>query len=86
MGKKSRKKRQKIDLEFDNDFNDLYDDDFDLEQLSRDIYSTDWGDHEYEYEKNSGSDARRKIERRRDMKKLYSELDEWEEFGSKGNW
>ncbi len=83
MSKKSRSKRQKINLDFDDDFDDLYDEKFDLDQLSRDIYSTDWGDYEDQYEKDSRSDARRKIERRRDMKKLYSELDEWEVFGSK---
>jgi hypothetical protein len=86
MSKKSHKKRQKIVFDFDDDFDELYDDDFDLDQLSRDIYSTDWGDHDYPYEKGNGNDARRRIERRRDMRKLYSELDEWEEFGSKSNW
>lgn len=72
MGKKVRK------LSPEMDFDDF--DDFDDHDLARDIFSTDW-DH-YSEEKYP-ADARRKIERRRDMKKLYSQLNEWEEFGEK---
>jgi hypothetical protein len=87
MSKKSRKKRQKIDVEFDEDgFDDMYDDDYDLDNLSRDIYSTEWGNYEFDNDKRGGSDARRRIERHRDMKKLYSELNDWEEFGTEDSW
>jgi hypothetical protein len=64
-------------MEFDafEDFDDGYDDDFDLRQLSNDYHGDDeWGADEDKFT------ARRKIERRRDLKKLYSQLDEWEEL------
>ena len=84
MSKKSRNRRQKISLDFDDEDYEFYDDDLDMDELARDIHSTDWGD--YDYEKSSKADSRRRIERQRDMKKLYSELDEWEEFGVQGDW
>ncbi len=78
MGKKSRKNYRNLDIEDNDDFEDLFDDGFDANDLSRDIYSTEWGDND---DSSSGFSTRRKIERRKDMKKLYSQLDEWEEFG-----
>jgi hypothetical protein len=86
MSKKSRKKHQKFDLEFDDDFFDGNDNDFDLDQLSRDIYSTEWGSYEERTVSSGKSDSRRRIQHRRDIKKLYSQLDDWEEFGSEGQW
>jgi hypothetical protein len=47
-----------------------------MKDLARDFYSTDWD----EYMEDGNMTARRKIERRRDYQKVYSELDEWEEF------
>jgi hypothetical protein len=84
MSKKSRAKRQKVNLDFDDDFGDLYDDDFDLDDISRDVDKDEWDD--FDYDKRFKTDARRRIERRRDMKRLYSQLDEWEEFGARGDW
>lgn len=78
MGKKSRKNYRNLDIEDNDDFEDLFDDGFDANDLSKDIYSTEWGDND---DADSGFSTRRKIERRKDMKKLYSQLDEWEEFG-----
>jgi len=78
MGKKARKSYRNINVDNNDDFDDIFDDDFDADELSRDIFSTEWGDN---YERDSGISARRKIERRKEMKKLYSQLDEWEEFG-----
>jgi hypothetical protein len=86
MSKNARKKRQKIRLEFDDNFDGLYDDDIDMGPLTQGRFGTDWEDLEYRHEKRDDIDARRKIERRRDMKRLYSELDEWEEFGSSADW
>jgi len=77
MGKKSRKTYRNVGVEDNDDFNDLFEDDFDAHELSRDIHSTDWGD----YDRDARVSARRRIERRKDMKTLYSQLDEWEEFG-----
>ncbi len=77
MGKRARKNYRNVSIENEDDFDDLFDDDFDANELSRDIYSTEWG----EDDNDSGVNARRKIERRKDIKKLYSQLDEWEEFG-----
>lgn len=83
MGKHTRKHKRKVDFDPYDDFDDLYDDDFDSIELSRDIFSTDWGDR---YQDEDRINARRKIERRRDMKRLYSQLDEWEEFGERADW
>jgi hypothetical protein len=77
MGKRARKNYRNVSIENEDDFDDLFDDDFDANELSKDIYSTEWGDDD----QDSSFNARRKIERRKDVKKLYSQLDEWEEFG-----
>jgi hypothetical protein len=83
MSKKSRAKRQKVNLEFD-EFDDLYDDDLNLPEFSSNADKDEWDD--YGYDQQFKTDARRRIERRRDMKRLYSELDDWEEFGARGDW
>jgi hypothetical protein len=77
MGKRARKNYRNVSIENEDDFDDLFDDDFDANEISKDIYSTEWGDDDGD----SSVNARRKIERRKDIKKLYSQLDEWEEFG-----
>ena len=84
MGKKARKLARKSKFIFDEDNHDFYDYEQEMADLGPDIYSTVWGDDDAE--KDSHVSARRKIERRRDMKKLYSQLDEWEEFGMDGVW
>ena len=66
-----------------DDLDDFYDDEIDIHELSRDFYSTERDDF---YGGDPSITARRKIERRRDMKRLYSQLDEWEEFGESTNW
>jgi hypothetical protein len=85
MASKKRKYRQKIEFDpyDDLDFSDDYADDVDIKDISRDFYST-YSD--YEMDEDSRITARRQIERRRDMKKLYSELDDWEEIGSSDDW
>lgn len=77
MSKRARKNYRNLDIGKDDDFDDLFEDDFDFDELSRDIYSTEWGENE----SDSRISPRRKIERRRDLKRLYSQLDEWEGFG-----
>jgi hypothetical protein len=86
MSKKSRIKRQKVTVEIDDDFDDLYDSDFDFEQLSRDDYDDDGNEIEERTRRGSKRTARWKIERRRDKRKLYSQLNDWEEFGSHHSW
>lgn len=78
MSKKSRQLKQKLRILDLEEQEDTFDEDFDLDDLSRDIYSTEWGN---DWESDEGFSARRKIERRRDREKLYSELDDWESFG-----
>jgi hypothetical protein len=65
-------------MDFDpyDEFEDLEDSELSMKDLARDFYSTDWD----EYMEDGNMTARRKIERRRDYQKVYSELDEWEEF------
>lgn len=74
----AKRKRHHRPSDFDpyDDFEDLDDTDLEMRDLARDFYSTDWD----EYHEDDNMTARRKIERRRDYQKVYSELDEWEEF------
>jgi hypothetical protein len=81
MAKKSRKHHRNMDFDAFDDFEDSFDDDYELHELSIEYDSDDdWNSGEGKFT------ARRKIERRKDMKKLYSQLDEWEEFGSRTDW
>lgn len=73
---KKRRHHTKMDFDPYDDFEDLDDSELSMKDLARDFYSTDWD----EYFEDSNMTARRKIERRRDYQKVYSELDEWEEF------
>lgn len=83
MARKSRKKQtEKFDL-FE-DFDDFdFDEDLDLERLSRDLKSEEWGDFD---DRGPRGSTRRKIERRQELKRLYSELNDWEEFGDTEHW
>jgi hypothetical protein len=85
MASKKRKYRQKFEFDpYDGfDFNDDYVDDTDIRDIARDFDST-YSD--YELDKDPRITARRQIERRRDMKRLYSELDDWEEYGASDDW
>jgi hypothetical protein len=83
MAKKSRKHTREFDFDPDDIFDDVYDDVFDLKGLPRDFSSLDWDEPAGQPAHGS---ARRKIERRNEMRKLYSELNEWEEFGRDENW
>ena len=84
MGRRAKKRYEDLGNDPYDDYDDLYDDELELKELARDIYSTnDWDDYFASVERMT---ARRKIERRRDLKKLYSELDEWEEFGENSPW
>ncbi len=79
MAKKGGKHQTDLDAEFLDDIDEL-DGDIDL---SQEAYGADWEDFD---EKRDRADARRKIERRREMKRLYSELNDWEEFGLSDEW
>ena len=83
MAKKARKKYKELDFDPMDEFDDLYGDDLDVKELSRDMQQGGWDDYAETEDRFS---ARRKIERRNDMKKLYSQLDEWEQFGDRVDW
>jgi hypothetical protein len=83
MTKKARKKYKELDFDPFDEFDDLYDDDLDVKELSREVRNAGWGDY---FESEERFSARRKIERRNDMRKLYSQLDEWEQFGDRADW
>jgi hypothetical protein len=83
MAKKARKKYKELDFDPLDEFDDLYSDDLDVKELSREVRQGGWEDYLDPEERFS---ARRKIERRNDMKKLYSQLDEWEQFGDRVDW
>lgn len=83
MARKRQKHGKATDFEAFDDFDALYDDEIDLKDLVRDFHSTEWyGDSD----RGGNFTARRKIERRRDMKRLYSQLDDFEEFGENVDW
>lgn len=82
MEKRTRTNNGEFDDGPYDDFDDLFDDDFNIKSFSRNIHSTEWGDNGSERGRGS---ARRKIERRNEMKRLYSELNDWEEFGENEN-
>lgn len=78
MGRKHRSGLQEFDSDPYDGYEDELDDDLDnLGNLSKDFYSTDWEDP-------SGSESRistrRKIERRNDLKALYSQFDDWDDL------
>ena len=83
MASKKRRFRETMDFEPYDDDDFMDDDDMDIKDIARDFYSAD---RDYDLEEESRITARRQIERRRDMKKLYSELDEWEDFGNYDDW
>jgi hypothetical protein len=84
MAKKARKHNREFKFDPYDDFDDMYDDDFDAKDLTRDFHSTEWGEENLSDWNGHGS-ARRKIERRNEIKRLYSELNDWEEFGEDEN-
>lgn len=81
MAKKARKKYKELDFDPYDEFEETFEEDLDVKELSQ---SGDWDDYYEETEERFS--ARRKIERRNDMKKLYSQLDEWEQFGDRVDW
>jgi len=83
MGKKNGKNHRDFDLDDVDDFDD-FDEDLDLAEVTRGFQGSDWDDDLGD--KRGRGNARRKIERRREMKKLYSELNDWEEFGLSDDW
>ena len=83
MGKKSGKHHREFEFDDFDDFDDL-EEDLDPIGPSRGFQDADWDDDPIE--KRGRGSARRKIERRRDMKRLYSELNDWEEFGLSDDW
>jgi hypothetical protein len=83
MASRKRKFREKADFDPYGDDDFTYDEDLDISDVARDFYSVD---SEYESDDEDRPTGRRRVERRRDMKKLYSELDEWEEFGENDDW
>lgn len=69
---------------YETDMDDDLDEDLDdIGDLSRDFYSTEWEDPSGSEERFS---TRRKIERRNDLKQLYSQFEEWDEFDLGTDW
>ena len=84
MTRKTGKKYWELDFDPYADADDVSGDgELDVGELARDFHSTDWGDDLDNEERFS---VRRKIERRNDMRKLYSQLDDFEEFGDSSDW
>ena len=80
MVKKAGKKYSELDFDPYDDTDDEFEDALDVSET----YRSNWDDDGFESEERFS--ARRKIERRKDMKRLYSQLDEFEEFGDRVDW
>jgi hypothetical protein len=90
MGSKRKSKINNFESEsFDDlDYFDDFDDDFDMSsgdmrKLSKDFYSTDWEDPSENDRKFS---TRRKIERRNDLKNLFSQFDDYDDIELGSDW
>ena len=87
MGSKYKPRAKDFESDDYDDY-DAYDDfsfDFDdstdsFKNLSRDIYSTEWEDP------SDRISARRKIERRRELKELYSQFDDGDDLYVGDDW
>lgn len=87
MGTKNRPKDEDFDSDPYDDY-DEFDDEFDdalgnMKNLSKDFYSTDWEDPSGPESRFS---TRRKIERRNDLKELYSNFDDGDELDFGNEW
>ena len=80
MAKSAGKKYRELEIEPFDDADDGLEDELDVGEFLR----TEWGEDFEETEERFST--RRKIERRRDMRKLYSQLDEFEQFGDHADW
>ena len=75
MSKKGREKFRVYEIDpFGDD--DLDADDYDYKALSREVHSVE---RDEIFEKEERSSARRKIERRNEMKELFSHSDDWDD-------
>jgi hypothetical protein len=83
MASKKRKYRQKWDFDDYEDLDFTYEDDLEISDIAKDFYSAD---SRYDSEEETRITARHQIERRKDMKKLYSELNDWEMYGDQDDW
>ena len=80
MTKSAGKKYRELEIEPFDDADESFDEELDVAEFLR----SEWGEDFEETEERFST--RRKIERRRDMRKLYSQLDEFEQFGDHADW
>ena len=84
MGRKRRSDLQNFDSEPYDEYEDELDDDFDdIGDLSKDFYSADWEDPSGAERRIS---TRRRIERRNELKELYSQFDDWDDYDLNNEW
>lgn len=88
MGKKRKPNKDDYDSDSYDDFEyyDDFDEDListDMRKLSKDFYSTDWEDPSGRDRKFS---TRRKIERRNDLKELFMQFDDYDDFELENDW
>jgi hypothetical protein len=83
MSKKGRDKFRVHEIDPFSDDDPLDFDDFDYEDLTREVHSVE---RDEIFEKEERFSTRRKIERRKEMKELYSQFDEWDESDQRNHW
>lgn len=84
MGSKHKRNPQEYGPDpYENFDDDMIDDFDDFDDLTKDFYSTDW-------ENPAGTkrrgNARRKIERRNELKDLFMEFDDWDDYDLRNDW
>lgn len=90
MGSKRKPKKRDYESDLYDDFDNYYDyeeefgDDIgNLKNLSKDFYNTDWEDPS---DSDHRISTRRKIERRNDLRNLYMQIDDGDEFEFGNDW
>ena len=84
MGRKSKWDLDDMDFEPFDDYESGSDDDMDdMSELAKDFYSSEWQDPAGMGHRIS---ARRRIERRNELKDLYSQFDDWDEYELENEW
>ena len=90
MGSKRKPKKPDYELDSYDDYDDydVYEEEFgddigNINKLSKDFYSTDWEDPS---ESEHRFSTRRKIERRNDLRDLYSQVDDLDEIDFGNEW
>ena len=84
MGKRSKWDFEEYDLDPYDNYDSESDSDLDdISELARDFYSSEWEDP---VGSNHRISARRKIERRNELRNLHAQFDDWDDPELENEW